>query len=61
MNTARELDLQDRYVNSKATKYYLLADDISSAIATINLFTKVSLQLILITSKGWHRNSRRPR
>lgn len=40
MNYARLLDLQDRYVNSKATKYYLRSDNIDRAVATIFLFTK---------------------
>lgn len=41
MNQGRELDLQDRFVNSKAGKYYLLANKNEQAVNTISLFTKV--------------------
>ncbi|TPX33987.1 hypothetical protein SmJEL517_g03200 [Synchytrium microbalum] len=40
MNEARELDLQDRFVNSKCTKYMLRADQIAEAEKTIALFTR---------------------
>ena len=40
MEHARLMDLQDRYVNTKATRYQLRADRIEEAIATISLFTK---------------------
>ncbi|TPX36047.1 hypothetical protein SeLEV6574_g08124 [Synchytrium endobioticum] len=40
MNEARELDLQDRFVNSKCTKYMLRADKVPDAEKTISLFTK---------------------
>lgn len=40
MNTARLMDLQDRFVNSKSVKYYLRADLIDDALNTISLFTK---------------------
>ncbi|KAI9091536.1 NMDA receptor-regulated protein 1-domain-containing protein [Phlyctochytrium arcticum] len=40
MNEARELDLQDRFINSKCTKYLLRASRLSKAEATICLFTK---------------------
>ncbi|KAK9476379.1 NMDA receptor-regulated protein 1-domain-containing protein [Lipomyces japonicus] len=40
MNAARELDLQDRFVNTKAAKYYLRANRNEEAIAVISLFTK---------------------
>ena len=36
----RALDLQDRYLNNKATKYYLRADRVEDAVNTISLFTK---------------------
>lgn len=36
----RALDLQDRYLNNKATKYFLRADYVSRGVATIALFTK---------------------
>ncbi|KAJ1550622.1 N-alpha-acetyltransferase 16, NatA auxiliary subunit, partial [Nowakowskiella sp. JEL0078] len=38
MTLAREMDLQDRYVNSKATKYLLRNDEIKEAEKTIVLF-----------------------
>ena len=40
MNAARKLDLSDRFLNSKATKYYLRANMFDKAVATISLFTK---------------------
>lgn len=40
MNHVRSLDLQDRFVNTKATKYYLRAGLIKDAIDTISVFTK---------------------
>ncbi|KAI9202793.1 NMDA receptor-regulated protein 1-domain-containing protein [Polychytrium aggregatum] len=40
MEEARELDLQDRFVNSKATKYWLRADNIAQAEKTAGYFTK---------------------
>jgi peptide alpha-N-acetyltransferase len=40
MNTARLMDLQDRFVNSKTVKYYLRADLIENAIDIASLFTK---------------------
>lgn len=40
MDECRMLDLQDRYLNNKATKYFLRADNIPSAMQTIALFTK---------------------
>ena len=40
MDYCRSLDLQDRYVNNKATKYFLRADKIPEAQETIAMFTK---------------------
>lgn len=40
MDTTRALDLQDRYLNNQATKYFLQADEIDSAMNTIAMFTK---------------------
>ncbi|KAK7206352.1 putative acetyltransferase catalytic subunit [Myxozyma melibiosi] len=40
MNQAREIDLQDRFVNSKAGKYYMRANKNDEAVSTISLFTK---------------------
>ncbi|ODV82601.1 hypothetical protein CANARDRAFT_204850 [[Candida] arabinofermentans NRRL YB-2248] len=40
MEYARKLDLQDRFINSKTTKYYLRANEINKAIDTISIFTK---------------------
>jgi len=40
MDHARQLDLADRYLNTKATRYMLRADQVEKAQATIALFTK---------------------
>lgn len=40
MNEARLLDLQDRFVNSKCTKYMIQNDEIKLAEETISLFTR---------------------
>ena len=40
IDTCRSLDLQDRYLNNKATKYLLRADEVSQAMDTIAMFTK---------------------
>lgn len=40
MDECRLLDLQDRYLNNKTTKYFLRADEIPLAMNTIALFTK---------------------
>ncbi|KAI9303102.1 NMDA receptor-regulated protein 1-domain-containing protein [Cunninghamella echinulata] len=40
MNEARELDLQDRFINSKCAKYLLRADRLEEAEKTIGLFTR---------------------
>lgn len=40
MDECRQLDLQDRYLNNKATKYFLRADETALAMGTIALFTK---------------------
>ena len=40
METARGMDLADRYLNTKATRYLLRADRIEQAQKTIALFTK---------------------
>ena len=40
MDECRMLDLQDRYLNNKATKYFLRADEIPLAMNTIAMFTK---------------------
>lgn len=41
MNEGRSLDLQDRFINSKATKYLLRANKVDEAIDCISLFTKL--------------------
>lgn len=43
MNIARELDLQDRFINTKTTKYYLKADMNIEALNTISLFVNSTL------------------
>ena len=40
LNYARELDTADRYINSKAVKYMLRADEVDKATETIGLFTR---------------------
>ncbi|KAI8800034.1 NMDA receptor-regulated protein 1-domain-containing protein [Cladochytrium replicatum] len=40
INFGRELDLQDRFINSKCTKYMLRAGQVERAEQTITLFTK---------------------
>ncbi|KAL6951032.1 hypothetical protein ACO0QE_000324 [Hanseniaspora vineae] len=37
---ARELDLQDRYINNKSVKYQLRCNDVHEAVQLISLFTK---------------------
>lgn len=41
MQMGRSLDLQDRFINSKATKYLLRANKVEEAIDCVSLFTKV--------------------
>lgn len=43
INVARELDLQDRFINTKCTKYHLRADQNGEAAATISLFVNTTL------------------
>ena len=40
MNQARELDLRDRYINTKCAKYQLRADANDAAVETMGLFTR---------------------
>jgi hypothetical protein len=40
MNEAREMDLQDRFVNSKSAKYMLRAGEIEEAERVLGLFTR---------------------
>ncbi|GME79550.1 unnamed protein product [Ambrosiozyma monospora] len=40
MEEARLMDLQDRFINMKSTKYFLRANNINAAVDTISLFTK---------------------
>ena len=40
MELARSMDLADRYLNTKSTRYMLRADLIDTAVKTIGLFTK---------------------
>lgn len=47
MNEARELDLQDRFINSKCAKYLLRADRVEEAEKTISLFTRVCIKKII--------------
>ncbi len=41
MNEARELDLQDRFINTKCAKYYARACEFDAAEKTIVLFARV--------------------
>ena len=41
MDNARKLDLQDRFINSKCTKYMFRAGRIQDAEKTVSLFTRV--------------------
>ncbi|KAF9972234.1 hypothetical protein BGZ73_004674 [Actinomortierella ambigua] len=43
MNEARELDLQDRFINSKCVKYMLRADKVQEAEKTATLFTRADI------------------
>lgn len=43
MNEARELDLQDRFINSKSAKYYIRNDKIDEAEKILGLFTRVCI------------------
>lgn len=43
VNEARELDLQDRFINSKCTKYMLRADKVAEAEKTIVLFSRADI------------------
>jgi peptide alpha-N-acetyltransferase len=40
MNAAREMDLKDRYINTKCAKYQLRNDENQNAIDTMGLFTR---------------------
>jgi peptide alpha-N-acetyltransferase len=40
MNTAREMDLKDRYINTKCAKYQLRNNEHENAIDTMGLFTR---------------------
>jgi hypothetical protein len=42
MEEARLLDLQDRFLNGKAAKYWLRAGDVKKAEELLALFTKVN-------------------
>jgi hypothetical protein len=42
MEMARSLDLQDRFINTKCTKYMLLNKQIARAESTIALFARVN-------------------
>jgi peptide alpha-N-acetyltransferase len=43
MNDARECDLQDRFINSKCTKYMLRNDQVDKAENTITMFVRVRI------------------
>ena len=40
MDNCRQMDLQDRFLNNKATKYFIRADLVPQAMTTIAMFTK---------------------
>ncbi|KAF9195710.1 N-alpha-acetyltransferase 16, NatA auxiliary subunit, partial [Haplosporangium sp. Z 27] len=43
LDEARELDLQDRFINTKCTKYMLRADKMAEAEKTVVLFTRADI------------------
>ena len=43
LNEARELDLQDRFINSKCSKYMLRADKMAEAEKTVVLFARADI------------------
>ncbi|KAG9324170.1 hypothetical protein KVV02_007399 [Mortierella alpina] len=43
LNEARELDLQDRFINSKCSKYMLRADKVAEAEKTVVLFARADI------------------
>jgi len=49
MNDARELDLQDRFINSKCVKYLLRNNQAEEAEKTIGYFTRVSVWELEVT------------
>ncbi|CAN3474824.1 N-terminal acetyltransferase A complex subunit Nat1p [Diutina catenulata] len=46
MDQGRKLDLQDRFINSKTTKYLLRANQVDEAIDAISLFTKLDEEAV---------------
>ncbi|OWB57853.1 hypothetical protein B5S28_g3828 [[Candida] boidinii] len=40
MNEGRLIDLQDRFINARTTKYYLRANNVDKAVETVSLFSK---------------------
>lgn len=43
LNEARELDLQDRFINSKCSKYMLRADKMAEAEKTVVMFARADI------------------
>ena len=61
MDDCRLLDLQDRYLNNKTTKYLLRNDDMDQAMATIALFTKHEgdpQKILFELQCSWSHNSK---
>lgn len=52
MNEARLLDLQDRFINSKSTKYYLRTDQVNQAEDVVGLFAKVVVTATMLAMKN---------
>lgn len=46
MNEAREMDLQDRFINSKSAKYMLRAGEIEEAERVLGLFTRKDVNTV---------------
>lgn len=46
MNEAREMDLQDRFINSKSAKYMLRAGEIEEAERVLSLFTRKDVNAV---------------
>ena len=48
MDEAQSLDTADRFINCKATKYFLRANEISRALETAGKFTRVKSNRLFV-------------
>lgn len=53
MEEARRLDGQDRFLNSKAAKYWLRAGEFEKAYSVLGLFTKVCRTMYPQRTVSW--------